>query len=270
MGAAPRSYSLPRTNEVVLDVVRRGLRDGDSVLDFGAGEGYLTDRMKRDFTARGLAVRLSACDARPENYVLVDPPCDRTGTDLVLPYPDGSFDAAVAVEVLEHVESAYGLLRSIRRVLRPGGRLVLTTPNVLSVNSRVRAFLYGFAEMFDVLPLETSDPVHFGGHISPTPLYYACHAAIRCGFEIVSFRIDRSKRSAAVTAVFLWPLLKLAEVPYRRRLRRKIPRELRENRRYLEWNNSWAVLTGRTIVLELRRTEAEMDPGGSVVPSPDR
>jgi SAM-dependent methyltransferase len=43
--------------------------------------------------------------------------------------PDGSFDAVVAVEVLEHVDEDGRFLREVYRVLRPGGTFVMTTPN---------------------------------------------------------------------------------------------------------------------------------------------
>ncbi len=45
-----------------------------------------------------------------------------------LPFPDGSFDAVLAFEVLEHVEDDTGLLDEIARVSRPGGVLILSTP----------------------------------------------------------------------------------------------------------------------------------------------
>ncbi len=45
-----------------------------------------------------------------------------------LPLEHGSVDLVWCSEVLEHVPDALGLLQDVRRVLRPHGRLVLTTP----------------------------------------------------------------------------------------------------------------------------------------------
>lgn len=57
-----------------------------------------------------------------------------------LPVPSSSFNLALCTEVIEHLpNSPKPLLEEIRRVLRPGGWLLLTTPNFGSVNARVSA-----------------------------------------------------------------------------------------------------------------------------------
>lgn len=46
-----------------------------------------------------------------------------------LPFPDGDFDVVISFQVREYVEDVGSYLKEIRRVQKPGGRLLLTTPN---------------------------------------------------------------------------------------------------------------------------------------------
>jgi SAM-dependent methyltransferase len=65
------------------------------------------------------------------DYVGVDmrdgPGVDIVGTADALPFPDGAFDVVVSTEMLEHDPSPWLSLAEMRRVLRPGGHLLLTT-----------------------------------------------------------------------------------------------------------------------------------------------
>lgn len=54
-----------------------------------------------------------------------------------LAYPDGAFDAVMAKHVLEHIRDPEKFARECWRILKPGGRLVLVTPNVASHGHRI-------------------------------------------------------------------------------------------------------------------------------------
>lgn len=57
------------------------------------------------------------------------------------PFVDRSFDTVLSVEGVEHFENQTGFVRECARVLRPGGRLILTTPNILHLSSRISGLL---------------------------------------------------------------------------------------------------------------------------------
>lgn len=60
-----------------------------------------------------------------------------------LPFRDASFDVVLSMEGIEHFEHQAGFVRECARVLRPGGWLLLTTPNVLHLGARATHFLTG-------------------------------------------------------------------------------------------------------------------------------
>lgn len=57
-----------------------------------------------------------------------------------LPFGDGSFDAVISAELLEHVPSPERVLREVHRVLRPGGRLLITVPLLYRVHGDPQDF----------------------------------------------------------------------------------------------------------------------------------
>jgi SAM-dependent methyltransferase len=111
------------------------------------------------------ALAIDACDLiDPAEYQIffryADLRYERLEDEVRLPYPDGAFDAVIAAGVLEHVPVDYESLKELRRVLRPGGRLIVTyLPNRASVEEWLLRFrgrehharLYGLAELRGLL-----------------------------------------------------------------------------------------------------------------------
>jgi arsenite methyltransferase len=108
-----------------------GLTGGEAVLDIGSGPGLLATDMAQ---AVGLAGRVCGIDVSDSMLTLARSRAvpggsaaveyRRGGVDAV-PYPDGSFDAAVSTQVLEYVADIPAALAEAFRVLRPGGRLLV-------------------------------------------------------------------------------------------------------------------------------------------------
>lgn len=119
--------------EAALDAAGRRLAiAGSTGIDLGCGDGVMLYKMLR-CGARPIGV-----DAMAEGLDLARVNLQRmagAGVPLLhasvydVPLSDGAADFATAIEVLEHLEDPKGFLREASRLLRPGGVLVLTTPN---------------------------------------------------------------------------------------------------------------------------------------------
>ena len=111
----------------------RSLGHVERALDLGCGDGRLTSELDAtELTAADVSpVALERARARLSDARLVE-----LEPDAVLPFDDGSFDLVLSAETIEHVRDVQLLLSEIRRVLRPGGTLALTTPANLPLGRR--------------------------------------------------------------------------------------------------------------------------------------
>ncbi|MFN8644898.1 MAG: class I SAM-dependent methyltransferase [Candidatus Binatia bacterium] len=225
------------------------------VADVGAGNGYFSHALGERLRARGLdpGAHVAACDAIPEACQYAPVHCAAVGPDGRLPFDDASFAAVVSIEVIEHVENQFAFLRELARIAEPGALVIVTTPNTLNANSRLRTLLQGFPLLFDPVPLAGGNLRELSGHIHPVSPYFLAIAALHAGLIEPSFHPDRTKTSAAIQTVLLRPALWLAAVAQCRRLRRKWPGLYEDNAALLRAINGWGMLTCRTTVLRARK-----------------
>lgn len=131
----------------------RLLSAGGPVLDFGAGTGQMTRRL----AASGQFATVTGADLygrgpeTPSSIAWIEADLNEP-----LPCPPGSFDTIVAAEVIEHLENPRAVARELFRLLRPGGTLVLSTPN----NESIRALAALTARGHFVAFGENSYPAH--------------------------------------------------------------------------------------------------------------
>lgn len=135
--------------EAPLHLVRfvRGLGRAEAALDLGCGDGRLAAALDAGELTLADVSRVAldrAAERLPQARAVELEP------DAPLPLDDNAFDLVLCAETLEHVRDVQLLLSEARRVLRPGGRLALTTP----AHSRLTGLdilARGFERRFDPL-----------------------------------------------------------------------------------------------------------------------
>jgi SAM-dependent methyltransferase len=171
------------------------------ILDLSCGDG----ESARLLAKLGYSVVATDYGAPP----LLSPGIDRVaGVDLnrYLPFRADAFDAVDIVEVIEHIENQPQLIREIARVLRPGGALLISTPNILNAFSRLRFLFTGFLR-------GRVKPVHYMSQPGRAPNIYLMHfyeiyyLLFHYGFEITELRRTRIKVASRIFVFPLWPLM---------------------------------------------------------------
>ena len=154
------------------------------VLDLGCGDGEYSRRLK------DLGFEVTAGDIdehrfrkHPENDGI-----DFRHVDITreMPFSDHTYDYVLLLEVVEHLRNPYSIFPELNRVIKKGGTLIISTPNILSMKSRLRYFFEGNYDFFREPPLDqTKNPkeVIFNLHILPYRYHELEYLLAATGFE---------------------------------------------------------------------------------------
>ena len=147
-----KSIKLKNTREVLNHTLHH---IGGKVLDLGAGGAkYKGLILKR-------AEEYRACDAIKNESI--DDICDV----LNLKYPEEHFDTIVSTQVIEHIPNPYRMVSQIRKVLKVGGKAILTAPFLVPMHSDPDDYFRftkdGLSEIFKQAGFEILESGHYGG-----------------------------------------------------------------------------------------------------------
>lgn len=175
---------------IMLELVRNLVRTGEAkrILDVGCTDGFMSMLFKEmglytigvDASASAVASAQGRCD---EAYV-----ANLDGQPL--PLPDAGVDLIWAGEIIEHIFSTEHFLQELFRVSAPGGRLIISTPNLASWLNRL-IFPFGLQPFFTETGVQPSNSGNFlrnvsmpAGHIRNFTMSALRHLLSGCGWTI--------------------------------------------------------------------------------------
>lgn len=168
------------------------------ILDIGAGHGAFAQRLL------SMGYDVSACDLFPEIFELDDIECNKVDITGDFPYPDESFDLVIAIEVSEHIIDHENFFREANRILKPNGQFLLSTPNILSLKSRIRFLFRGFYYSFGPLELRNYNGLQ---HVNSKTVDQYNYVAVKYGFRTAEVDIDKNQKSSLWLMILLYPFM---------------------------------------------------------------
>lgn len=177
--------------------------NGQKVLDLGAGHGAFTKRLY------DMGFDVHACDLFPEIFHFKEIECKKVDVTGTFPYEDNTFDMVISIEVSEHILDHENYFREANRVLKPGGSFYVSTPNILSMKSRLRFMGSGFFYGFGPLELTNYDGLQ---HIASRTLDQYNYIGIKHNFEEVEMDIDREQKTSRWLLILFSPIIFLYQL----------------------------------------------------------
>ncbi|SJM96173.1 3-demethylubiquinone-9 3-methyltransferase [Crenothrix polyspora] len=173
-------HALQGLHEHIGTLVKELFPQPSSLLDIAAGSGALTLRLQ------DIGHKMAACDYVADNFRLMNT-VDFTQVDLNKNFSkrfNTLFDGILAIEIIEHIENPRHVIREIFASLAPGGKLILSTPNIDNPVSLALFVRFGCFQWF------AEENYQNDGHITPISQYSMRTFLEESGFvdiEISSF-----------------------------------------------------------------------------------
>jgi SAM-dependent methyltransferase len=134
---------LNHVNDTIAAMVERVARErvgspgaAPTLLDVGCWDGAHTDRYAKLLGAQARGVEIFEAQAREAEARGIEVARLDLESDH-FPWPDASVDVVVSNQVFEHLKNVWRPMSEIHRVMKPGGRLILSVPNLGSLHNRV-------------------------------------------------------------------------------------------------------------------------------------
>ena len=236
----PERMSRPGMHETVLEILKplpRGL-----LLDCPAGEGALAERL----VAEGFELR--CCDLYDELFRLDGVEIKRGDLSGTLPYAAQSFDYITSLDGLEHIDSVPQAFREYKRLLKPGAHLIVSVPNIMNIEERMKWLLFGYTSHFKPLSEQSKAKINYdcagkdeiAVHANPIGYNELRYYLEKNGFAIQGVYRDRVKANQWL----YWPI-----VAFIRLVAKFVPEARQKDRWTKELVSDPVLLGGNTIII---------------------
>jgi SAM-dependent methyltransferase len=160
---------------------------GESVLDVGCGSGHLLYQLRHRFT-RLVGLEFSGHRLEQAKINLAGLPfvAIQGSAEAMTEIASDSIECVVSADTIEHVPDVYLAAAELFRVLRPGGRLIINTPNIAFVKKRALLLLGRFPSTSQPNEGFGSDVLFDGGH-----LHYFTFRSLSLLLQRAGFKIDK-------------------------------------------------------------------------------
>lgn len=174
------------------------------VLDVPSGQGFLSEKLD------GMGFKVFPGDIERENILYRNGRCTQVDLNTTLPFKESTLDYVVCVEGVEHLENPHVLIREFARLIKRDGYLISTTPNVMTIKSRLRFLFYSyldFLKYFGPPPLdEEKHQIEEHEHQHLNPLFYG---EMKFILEKYGFKIEKIETNRVVKKWnMIFPLIK--------------------------------------------------------------
>ena len=237
--------AIHETVEKILENETRG-----KVLDIPAGKGALALRLK------ALGHEVFCSDLYPQIFQIEDVEIKRGDLDAALPYADEAFDYIVCVEGLEHIENPANAIREFARVLKSNGLLIVSVPNIMNIEERLKWLFSGYTSHFKPLSREAIDDIkqsigdEYEGmeevalHVNPIGYSEVRYLLEKSGFQLEKVFLDKKKKNSWL----FFPIVALIRTVGRFNSQKK-----RRSRWENELNSDEVLLGGNTLIFKARK-----------------
>jgi len=206
--------------------------------------------------ARLIAIgfEVSCCDLYPEIFRLDGVSVVRGDLNGELPFDNRSFDYVTCLEGLEHIENPQQAIREFARVLRPGGTVIVSIPNILNIEERLKWLLHGYTSHFKPmtraqvarLRAEYDNREEIAAHVNPIGYSELRYILEKYGFQVARIYRDKPKSNAWL----YWPIVMLIRL-----IARLTPANKRRERWTEELTSDEVLLGGNTLIVHAIRNE---------------